>query len=81
LKAILQWLAASATDKDVIYFTFDKGTTFPQDLRTFVTKVHNAGVTIADVYSALLNISNNLAELKSKPIDAFKLVLQYLKLE
>ena len=54
LKALLQWLAASAAGRDVVYFTFgDKG--LRQDLHVLQEELVGLGATsVADVWRVLL---------------------------
>lgn len=53
LKALLQWLAASAASRDIVYFTFgDAG--LQQDLHVLQEELLGLGVSVADVWRVLI---------------------------
>lgn len=80
LKAIIQWIAASASDRDIIYFTFDKNIPLPNELKDFSHKVLQSGATISQVYSSLLTLCTRIKDIPYEKVNAFDLVTSDLHL-
>jgi len=80
LKSILQWIAASAANRDLIYYTFDNNTDFPRDLRNFFLELRKAKTTIGEIYKAIVAVGSDIALNYDEKANAFERVLDHLGL-
>lgn len=59
LKAVIQWMAASQAQRDVHYFTFNDRRV--NDLEDFIQKAEPKGLTVSDLYNAIMSYHNTNA--------------------
>ena len=75
LKFVIQWIAASLCQRDLVYYTFDKGP-LASEIQHFIDSVN--GVTVQEMYAALMKLSWICAQNNIQPPDTFNHLLTIL---
>lgn len=78
LKSLIQYVAASQARKDLIYYTF-KTPALDDHLAKLVNSMRNKGVTVGQLYQALVNVISTVGSPVST-IETFKTVKNLLHL-
>jgi len=79
LKFIIQWIAASVAQRNMIFYTFDRNTTLAQDIQQFLQGVRELNVNVSELYSALMTLSRTAEVNNEQPKDSFNRVLSILR--
>ena len=72
LKFLIQIIAASEADRDLIYYTFNHTETVA-NLNKMISIMEKEKLTVGQVYSLILEYSNEIRDLSSKEINEFGL--------